>query len=129
MGQESISATSRLTILNVDGGSDANLVFHRIFGRREVLTPGQIPWGDDASLTQRFSGSPNGTTSTNSMISFLGAAAYVVVPGDVQWVRLGPYERSGGPCPGPPILCFWYFFDSDSRNFCSRKMESKAVVL
>jgi len=40
MGQESISATSRLTILNVqsfDGGSDANLVFHRIFGRREVL--------------------------------------------------------------------------------------------
>ena len=29
------------------------------FQEIKILTPGQIPWGDDASLTQRFSGSPN----------------------------------------------------------------------
>ena len=92
-----------------------------------VLTPGQIPWGYDASLTQRFSGSLNGTTSTNSMISFLGAAAYVVVPGDVQWVRLGPYERSGGPCPGPPILCFWYFLTLIQDFFAFEKWNRRLL--
>ena len=30
--------------------------------------------------------------------------------------------------PRQPIFCLGIFFDSDSRNFCVRKMESKAVV-
>ena len=40
------------------------------------------------------------------MITFLGAAAYVMVPEDVQWARMGPYERSGGSCPKADLFDF-----------------------
>ena len=61
------------------------------------------------------------------MISFLGAAAYVVVPGDVQWARLGPYERSGDPCPQSLSFDLGFFWTPIQQDFCSRKMESKAL--
>ena len=32
------------------------------------------------------------------MMSFLGAVSYVEAAEDVQWTRMGPYKRSGGPC-------------------------------
>ena len=59
------------------------------------LTPGHFAFGDDASLTQSFPALP----VVERLQTALGAAACVVVPGDVQWACMGPHERSGGPCP------------------------------
>jgi len=43
------------------------------------------------------------------MMSFLGAASHVVVPGDVQWAHMGPYERGGGPCQIADLFDFGSF--------------------